>query len=102
MSGNALMEPFPAARRRRRDQAARERTSLSLRADVLEAAREIVNAGKADNLSAFVESAVVEKIRRTRRAALYAAYEEAASDEGFQERMAAITRDYQHAETDGL
>lgn len=93
---------FPTLRRRRHDQSPRERTSLSLRSDVLKAAKEIVQAGEAENLSAFVESAVEEKLRRTKRAALYAAYEEAAQDQQFMARMDSVTRSFAATETDGL
>lgn len=102
MSAQLAFAVLPSIRRRRQDQVARERTSLSLRADLLEAAKEIVQLGNAENLSAFVESAVEEKVRRTRRAALYAAYEEAAQDPAFQDRMDTVTRDFRHSETDGL
>ncbi|MBA3580176.1 MAG: type II toxin-antitoxin system CcdA family antitoxin [Gemmatimonadaceae bacterium] len=80
----------------------RERTSLSLRADVLEAAKEIVQAGQAENLSAFVEDALDEKIRRTRRAALYAAYDKAASDPAFLRDMDDVGKRFSNADTDGL
>lgn len=89
-------------RRRRQDQAPRERTSIKLRSDVLEAAKHIVQAGHAQNLSAFVESAVEEKVRRTKRAALYASYVEAASDPDFQQRMNSVTRDFSNTETDAM
>jgi len=93
---------LPVFRRRRKDQASRERTSLSLRADVLAAAKEIVQAGEAENLSAFVESALEDKVRRTKRAALYAAYEEAAGDKDFLRDMQDVSTSFSNAETDGL
>lgn len=102
MSANDALALLPSIRRRRQDQVARERTSLSLRADILEAAKEIVQLGQAENLSAFVESAVEEKVRRTKRAALYAAYEEAAQNDAFQQTMAAVSDDFRSSETDGL
>ena len=48
------------------------------------------------------EQATAEKLRREKRAALYAAYEEAARDHAFQERMASVSHDFRHSETDGL
>ena len=102
MKHHADVAPAPVIRRRRKDQVPRERTSLSLRADVLEAAKEIVQSGGAENLSAFVEAAMEEKVRRTKRAALYAAYEEAARDDAFQQSMTDVTRDFGHTEADGL
>lgn len=89
-------------RRRRQDQVARERTSLVIRADVLEAAKEIVTAGRAENLSAFVEAAVEEKVRRTRRNDLYSAYAEAAADQAFKESMSSVSRHFEPSEADGL
>jgi len=92
----------PVVRRRRKDQIPREKTSLSLRADVLEAAKEIVQSGGAENLSAFVESAVQEKVRRTKRAALYASYESAAKDAEFRSSMSDVTRGFVISDADGL
>lgn len=92
----------PALRRRRQNGTPREKTSLSLRADVLNAARKIVQAGGAENLSSFVESALEEKLVRSRREALYAAYEDAAKDRGFMSRMNSVTRSFAATEGDGL
>jgi hypothetical protein len=92
----------PTLRRRRQDQFAREKTSLSLRADVLEAAKEIVQSGGADNLSAFVEAAVEEKVRRTRQEILYASYEAAAKDAAFLGSMSDVAHEFAIADTDGL
>lgn len=100
MSSQAVL--IPVLRRRRQDQSPRERTSLSLRADVLEAAKAVVQSGAAENLSAFVESAVEEKLRRTKRAILYSSYEEAAQDDEFLARMDSITRSFSATEADGL
>ena len=90
------------SKRRRRQNVTRERTSLSLRADVIEAAKEIVKAGAAENLSAFVEQAVQEKLLRTKRAALYAAYDEAQDDPAFAAEMNAVTKSFGTADNDGL
>lgn len=89
-------------RRRRPDQVPREKTSLSLRADVLEAARALVSSGKADNLSAFVERAVEEKVRQCKRVALYAAYETAAKDDDFRKSMLEVAQDFATSLSDGL
>lgn len=102
MKRSAAIASPPAFRRRRIDQVSRERTSLSLRADVLEAAKEIVQAGGAENLSALVESALEEKIRRTKRAVLYAAYAEAATDRAFLREMNEVTANFSNADRDGL
>jgi len=91
-----------SSKRRRQDQIPREKTSLSLRVDVLDAAKQIVASGKADNLSAFVEMAVQEKVRRMKRAELYAAYEAAANDQDFRESMSAVAREFEASVADGL
>lgn len=73
-----------------------------LRADVLTAAREAVQGGDAENLSAFVEDALDEKLRRTRRATLYAAYDAATRDPRFVEQMQSVTQELAAADADGL
>ena len=88
--------------RRRHSQVPREKTSLSLRADVLAAAKAVVLSGEAENLSAFVELAVQEKLRRTKRDALYAAYEAAARDDQFRQNMAEVMRDFAVTDSDGV
>jgi hypothetical protein len=87
---------------RRRDHVVRERTSLSLRADVLTTARQIVASGGAENLSAFVEGAILEKIGRTRRDTLFAAYEAAAADDAYLADMEAVHTDFADTIGDGL
>lgn len=103
MAHRAAVAILPTIRRRRRGgQARMERTSLSLRADVLEAAKEVVQTGEAENLSAFVEQAIEEKLRRSKRQALYAAYQEAARDPEFMADMDEVTREFSVADSDGL
>lgn len=103
MSTDETPFTYPTDRaRRRRDQVVRERTSLSLRADVLATARAMVACGGADNLSAFVEGAILEKIGRTRRETLYAAYEAAAADEAFRADMDDVNTDFADTVGDGL
>jgi hypothetical protein len=97
----AAVTSFPS-KRRRKDQAPREKTSLSLRADVLDAARQLVSSGNAENLSAFVEMAVQEKIRRTKRAELFASYEAASNDPDFRERMSGIAGEFDASVADGI
>lgn len=102
MSASTPTASGPVLRRRRQDHVPREKTSLSLRADVLEAAKEIVHSGKAENLSAFVESAIEEKLLRTKRADLYAAYDTAATDADFQKSMSDVAHDFAASDTDSL
>jgi Arc/MetJ family transcription regulator len=91
-----------AIRRRKREDSRREKTSISLSAEVLAAAKKIVDAGEAENLSALVESALREKVRQTKRAALYAAYSEAARNDAFMREMNDVTREFAHTDSDGL
>ena len=92
----------PSAPRRRRQDQPRQKTSLSIRAEVLDAAKELVRAGEAENLSAFVEAAVDEKIRRTKRAALYEAYVAAARDDAFVSDMRSVGEAFRQTDADGL
>ena len=89
-------------RKRRQDQIDRERTSLSLPADTLRTVREFIRLGMADNVSAFVEVALAEKIERVKRDALYAAYEAAARDARFGEDMRDVTAAFRNTDSDGL
>ena len=93
---------LPSVRRRRPSSIEREKTSISIRADVLAAAREIVQAGEAENLSAFVEVALEEKMKRTKRAALYSAYAAAANDPSFLRDMNVVSGAFDSAANDGL
>src|SRR4051812_19727604 len=102
MSRATPVSGHPGIRRRRSSSTQREKTSISIRADVLEAARVIVKAGEAENLSALIEEALEEKVKRTRRAALYEAYAEAAGDEAFADDMGSVSRAFDHAVGDGL
>ena len=102
MQRQVISKPTNSIRRRRQDQVPREKTSLNLRSDMLEAAKEIVQSGQAESVSAVIESAVEEKVRRTRRAALYAAYEEAAQDAEFVQRMNGVSLDFEDTATDDL
>ena len=78
------------------------RSMLFLRADVLQAAKGMVQSGAADNLSAFVESAVEEKVRGTRKAVIYAAYNVPAADHEFQRSMTEASHDLAVTDADGL
>lgn len=89
-------------RRRRSSEAPTTKTALSMHADVLEAVESAVRAGHAPNRSAFVEEAVVEKLRRMKRTQLYAAYEAAAQDPAFMADMQATTNAFDQTAADGL
>jgi hypothetical protein len=96
------MASLPAVRRRRVSTALREKTSLSIRADVLAAAREIVQSGQAENLSALVENALEEKVMRIKRAALYLSYATASQDSAFMHDMDSVSKSFDTTVEDGL
>lgn len=77
------------------------RKSLSLHVDIIRAAEAAVAKGEAANLSAFVEEAVQEKLRRSKRSELYAAYAAAAQDAAFLDDMRATTEALDAAADDG-
>ena len=89
-------------RRRRRSETPTVRKSVTLHADTLQAAQAAVDAGTAENLSAFVEEAVQEKLRRSKRSELYAAYAEAAQDLAFMTDMRQLTLESGATIADGL
>lgn len=89
-------------RRRRRSETPTVRKSVTLHADILEAAEVAVAAGGAANLSAFVEDAVQEKLRRSKRSQLYAAYAEAAQDVAFLADMREVTLAFDSTIGDGF
>ncbi len=91
-----------APARRRQDQTLRERTFLSLQADVLDSAKQIVRAGGAETLSAYVEAAIEEKVHRDKQAALYAAYALAAQDAEFSNDASAVAEEFSAGDRDGL
>ena len=89
-------------RRRRRSETPTVKKSFTLHEDVVRAADAAVAAGEAENLSAFVETAIEEKLRRSKRARLYGAYVEAAKDPAFVAEMREVTAQFDSAAADGL
>ncbi|MDP1891765.1 MAG: hypothetical protein Q8K55_12810 [Gemmatimonadaceae bacterium] len=61
-----------------------------------------VRAGDAENLSAYVEAAIEEKLLRSRRDDLYDAYQDAARDTAFMADMRGVAKDFTRAVADGL
>ncbi len=93
----------PSVRRRRRSETAPlERRAFTLHADVVEAVKEAVQQGVAQNQSAFVESAIREKLERTKRTRLYDAYAAAAADPAFVEEMMRDVVAFDGTVSDGL
>lgn len=102
MNGPSAKDAGATPTRRRQDQAPRERTSLSLRADVLNSAKAMVLAGGAENLSALVEAAIEDNVQRGKQAALNEAYAQAAVDPSFCEDSTSLARHFTATVRDGL
>lgn len=102
MARVARAQSVTVVRRRRRTETPTVKKSFTLHEDVVQAADAAVGAGAAENLSAFVEAAIEEKLRRTKRAELYGAYQEAAQDPAFMADMQALTAQFDAAAGDGL
>jgi Arc/MetJ-type ribon-helix-helix transcriptional regulator len=89
-------------RRRRRSDIPTVKKSFTLHTDVVEAVDAAVDAGEAANMSAFVETAIQEKLRRSKRERLYGAYQEAAQDTAFMADMYAVSAQFEATSADGL
>jgi len=89
-------------RRRRRAAVPTVKKSFTLHVDIVQPLDAAVGEGEADNLSAFVEAAIEEKLRRTQRAKLYAAYRAAALDTTFMADMRDVTARFDALVADGL
>lgn len=61
-----------------------------------------MTAGEAESLSAYVESAIREKLRRDKRDRLYLAYREAALDPAFMADMSEVAAELDSTVGDGL
>ncbi len=98
-----VLPSAPAVRRRRRSSTAPlEKRAFTLHADVVEAVKEAVQQGVAQNQSAFVESAIREKLERTKRARFNDAYAAAAADPAFVQEMMLDAEAFDGTVSDGL
>lgn len=89
-------------RRRRRSISRVAKISFSLQADVVTAIKRAVREGRAESASAFVERAIREQLRWTRRQLLYQSYAEAAHDPAFSDDVDDTGRAFDAAVADGL
>lgn len=78
------------------------KVSFSLQADVVNAIKRAVRDGRAESASAFVEQAIREQLRWTKRHVLYQSYAEAACDPAFSEDVDDTARAFDTAVADGL
>lgn len=89
-------------RRRRRRSVPMVRKSFTLHEDTADALDAAVAAGEAESLSAFVEAAIQERLRRSKRNQLRRAYEQAAEDPDFIDAVQMVTKGFDVAAADGL
>src|SRR5688572_27750982 len=89
-------------RRRRRSIGTVTKISFSLQADVVNAIKRAVREGRAESASAFVDEAIREQLRWTRRQVLHQSYAAAARDPAFAEDVDDTTRAFDTAIADGL
>ena len=90
-------------RRRRRRVADRPRkVGWQVSQSVADGVKEAVEAGAAESQNAFVEEALVQRLKELRRERVYAAYEEASEDRAFMEDMRGTTEAFSTADRDGL
>ena len=73
-----------------------------VRESVAEAVREAVESGAAESQNAFVEEALIRRLRELRRERVYAAYAEAARDPAFRADMEATADAYDVTAHEGL
>lgn len=97
-----MNETFPRKRRRARHADPLRKVSYQIRTSVADGIRSAVDAGAAASVNAFVEDAIVERLKELRRERLYAAYEEAANDPEYAAEMAELDRDFDVTVADGL
>lgn len=93
-----------SARKRRRSMHSDplRKVSYQIRSSIAEGIRSAVDAGAAASVNAFVEEAIVDRLKELRRERLYAAYEEAANDPEYAAEMAELDHDFDVTIADGL
>ena len=97
----APAKPKPLSRRRRADSRTVKKT-FTLAEETVRLLATAVREGSAENLSAYVEAAIEEKLRRSRRDDLYDAYQAASHDAHFMANMRGVAKDFKRAVADGL
>jgi hypothetical protein len=79
-----------------------KKVGWQVRQSVADAVREAVADGWAESQNAFVEDALLRRLKALRRSRIYSAYEEAAQDPVFMEDMRSTSEAFSGAERDGL
>lgn len=96
------MEPSGYRVRRSRSREALRKVTYQMRESVVDGVRGAVESGVAPSANAFVEEAVVARLRELRRERVYREYAEAAADPEFMRDMDEVTREFDIAIGDGL
>jgi len=79
-----------------------KKVGWQVRESVADAVREAVANGAAESQNAFVEDALLRRLKALRRGKIYSAYEEAAQDPVFMEDMRSTSEAFSATERDGL
>jgi len=95
----AQSKPVP---RRRRANSRTVKKTFTLAEETVRLLVTAVREGGTENLSAYVEAAIEEKLRRSRRDELYDAYQAASHDAHFMSDMRGVVKDFRRAAADGL
>jgi len=92
----------PRVIRRRRAASKTVKKTFTLAEETVRLLGAAVREGGAENLSAYVEAAIEEKLRRSSRDQLYDAYQGAARDSEFMADMRGVAKDFTSTAADGL
>jgi hypothetical protein len=79
-----------------------KKVGWQVRRSVAEAVKEAVEHGAAESQNAFVEDALLRRLKDLRREKVYSAYEAAAQDPAFMEDMRSTTEAFSGTVRDGL
>jgi hypothetical protein len=79
-----------------------KKVGWQVRQSVAEAVKEAVEDGAAESQNAFVEDALLRRLKELRREKIYSAYGAAAQDPAFMAEMRSITEAFSGTERDGL
>lgn len=97
-----MNDTFIRRRRRSRHSDPLRKVSYQIRSSIAEGIRSAVDAGAAPSVNAFVEDAIIERLKELRRERLYAEYAEAAANPDYVAEMAELEREFDVTVGDGL
>lgn len=99
---DTISTPVARGRRGATTRGTLKKATYQLHSSTIERIRQAVESGAAPSQNAFVEEAVIARLREMRRARVYTAYAEAAQDPVFLTDMRDLTVDFDAALSDGL